>query len=110
NADFFDIVLDDPACRHALFALPREPVDVVEFALGLHASTLVRDGGTLQIGIGALSDALVYALQLRQRNNADYRSALAAVGAGNNDLAARIGDLAPFTRGLYGASEMVMDG
>ncbi len=110
NADFFDIVLDDPACRHTLFALPREPVDVVEFALGLHASTLVRDGGTLQIGIGALSDALVYALQLRQRNNADYRGALAAVGAGNSELSARIGDSAPFTRGLYGASEMVMDG
>ena len=110
NADFFDIVLDDPACRHTLFALPREPVDVVEFALGLHASALVRDGGTLQIGIGALSDALVYALQLRQRNNADYRVALAAVGAGNDDLSARIGDLAPFKRGLYGASEMVMDG
>jgi acyl-CoA hydrolase len=109
-ADFFDIVLDDPACRQTLFALPREPVDVAEFALGLHASTLVRDGGTLQIGIGALSDALVYALRLRQQNNADYRGALAAVAAGNNDLSTRIGDLAPFTRGLYGASEMVMDG
>jgi len=110
DADFFDIVLEDSACRQPLFALPREPVDVVEFALGLHASTLVRDGGTLQIGIGALSDALVYALQLRQRNNVDYRAALAAVGAGNDDLSAHIGDLAPFKRGLYGASEMVMDG
>ena len=108
--EFFDIVLDDPACRQMLFALPREPVDVAEFALGLHASTLVRDGGTLQIGIGALSDALVYALQLRQGSNADYRAALAALGAGDNDLARRIGDQAPFQRGLYGASEMVMDG
>lgn len=110
GAEFFDVVLDDPTCRQPLFALPREPVDVVEFALGLHASTLVRDGGTLQIGIGALSDALVYALQLRQRNNADYCAALAALGAGNNDLAKRTGDLVPFQRGLYGASEMVMDG
>ncbi|MDR3389814.1 MAG: acetyl-CoA hydrolase/transferase C-terminal domain-containing protein [Rudaea sp.] len=109
-AEFFDVVLDDPACRQPLFALPREPVDVAEFALGLHASTLVRDGGTLQIGIGALSDALVYALQLRQRNNADYRVAVAALGAGDNDLARQTGDLAPFQRGLYGASEMVMDG
>ena len=110
DVDFFDIVLDDPACRQTLFALPREPVDVVEFALGLHASTLVRDGGTLQIGIGALSDALVYALQLRQRSNIDYRAALSALDAGNNELATRIGDVAPFQRGLYGASEMVMDG
>jgi acyl-CoA hydrolase len=112
---FFDIVLDDPACRHLLFALPREPVDIAEFALGLHASTLVRDGGTLQIGIGTLSDALVYALRLRHLGNADYRAALSALRHGDADVddknrSERIGSLTPFVRGLYGASEMVMDG
>jgi len=113
GADFFDIVLDDPTCRQTLFALPREPVDVAEFALGLHASTLVRDGGTLQIGIGTLSDALVYALRLRHQDNADYRAALAALGGccGGAALDGRgIGALDPFVTGLYGASEMVMDG
>ncbi len=112
EAEFFDALLFDQANRHTLFALPREPVDVVEYAIGLHASTLVRDGGTLQIGIGALSDALVHALLLRQQRNADYRAALAAIGAriGEDSLAARIGGLDAFTRGLYGASEMVMDG
>ena len=109
---FFDIVLDDPACRQTLFALPREPVDIAEFALGLRASTLVRDGGTLQIGIGTLSDALVHALCLRHQHNADYRAALAALADGG---AARvdgcgIGALEPFATGLYGASEMIMDG
>ena len=108
-ADFFDLLLDDAACSHALFALPREPVGVAEFALGLHASTLVRDGGTLQIGIGTLSDALVHALLLRQQHNADYRAAVDALG-GAHPLAARVGGLAPLARGLYGASEMVMDG
>jgi acyl-CoA hydrolase len=112
---FFDIVLDDPACRHTLFALPREPVDVAEFALGLHASTLVRDGGTLQIGIGTLSDALVYALRLRHQDNTGYRAALAALGHGGADSkddsrGEDIGSLTPFVRGLYGASELVMDG
>ena len=29
---------------------------------------LVRDGGTLQIGIGELGDAIVYALMLARRN------------------------------------------
>ena len=108
-AGFFDVVLDAPASRHTLFALPREPVDVAEYALGLHASTLVRDGGTLQIGIGALSDALVYALTLRQSDNAAYRAALEALGP-PHALAASIGGTAPFDAGLYGASEMVMDG
>ena len=109
DVGFFDIVLRDPACAHTLFALPREPVDTAEYALGLHASALVRDGGTLQIGIGALSDALVHALRLRQTNNADYRAALAALAI-DNALVSRIGSLEPFATGLYGASEMVMDG
>ncbi len=109
NESFFDLLLDDPACDHTLFALPRDSVSVAEFALGLHASTLVRDGGTLQIGIGALSDAIVHALLLRQRDNAAYREALAALG-GASALAGRVGGLDPFARGLYGASEMVMDG
>ena len=106
---FFDVLLDDPACTHTLFALTREPVEIVEFALGLQASTLVRDGGTLQIGIGALSDALVYGLLVRHQRNADYRAALDALG-GTHPLASSIGGLDPFVRGLYGASEMVMDG
>ncbi|HET8942476.1 MAG TPA: acetyl-CoA hydrolase/transferase C-terminal domain-containing protein [Rudaea sp.] len=108
--EMFDIVLRDPQCDHTLFALPRAPIDVAEYALGLHASTLVRDGGTLQIGIGALSDALVYALRLRHQRNQDYQSALAAVNAATPDVSNRIGDRAAFEQGLYGASEMVMDG
>jgi len=112
ETEFFDALLFDQANRHELFALPRAPIDAVEYAIGLHASTLVRDGGTLQIGIGALSDAIVHALLLRQRDNAAYRAALDAVGAqaGEGSLAARIGGLGGFAAGLYGASEMVMDG
>jgi len=109
-ADFFDIVLDVPACQHVLFALPREPVDLAEHAIGLHASALVRDGGTLQIGIGALSDAIVYALRLRHQNNSDYLEALRALGADASPLIGAIGGTQPLTTGLYGASEMVMDG
>jgi len=109
---FFDALLFDQANRHTLFALPRANVDAAEYAIGLHASTLVRDGGTLQIGIGALSDALVHALLLRQSDNAAYRAALDAIGASTDEgtVAARIGELDGFATGLYGASEMVMDG
>ncbi len=106
---FFDAVLEDAASRHTLFALVRDPVSIAEYALGLHASALVRDGGTLQIGIGALSDALVQSLLVRQRDNAAYRSALESLHV-DTALVKKIGDIQPFTRGLYGASEMVMDG
>jgi len=109
--DFFDAVLDEPGSAHQLFALPREPVQLAEYALGLHASALVRDGGTLQIGIGALSDAIVHGLLLRHRHNERWRDALARLRGGPPPaIATAIGDEGIFERGLYGASEMVMDG
>ncbi|WP_266167903.1 acetyl-CoA hydrolase/transferase C-terminal domain-containing protein [Dyella subtropica] len=109
--DFFDIELRPDAIA-PLFALPRQPVDLAEYSLGLHASALVKDGGCLQIGIGALSDALVHALLLRQRDNVNWRCALVAIDSrgATHALAARMGGLAPLQAGLYGASEMVMDG
>jgi acyl-CoA hydrolase len=109
--DYFDLELT-PAASPPLFALPRPPVDIAEYALGLHASALVKDGGCLQIGIGALSDALVKALLLRQQDNTIWRRALVALDSAGNThaLASWLGGLAPFETGLYGASEMVMDG
>lgn len=108
---FFDVELA-PAHSPRLFALPRQPVEPTEYALGLHASALVRDGGCLQIGIGALSDALVKALLLRQQDNAAWREGLRALDAegATQALAGHVGGLEPFAAGLYGASEMVMDG
>ena len=109
--DFFDAIVDEPGNTHALFALPREPVMLSEYALGLHASALVRDGGTLQIGIGALSDALVHGLLLRHRHNDRWCDALARLRGGPAPaIVARVGGEDRFARGLYGASEMVMDG
>jgi acyl-CoA hydrolase len=109
--EFADILIEDAHEPRCLFALPREPVRLAEYALGLHASSLVRDGGTLQIGIGALSDALVHALLLRQRDTAQYGACLSALRSGGvPQVALNWGGETPFTRGLYGASEMVMDG
>ncbi len=60
-----DILLDDPQGHTRLFSTPNMPVNIQDHFVGLHASTLVKDGGTLQIGIGALGDALVHSLRLR---------------------------------------------
>jgi acyl-CoA hydrolase len=110
--DFFDIVLELPEPAPKLFALPRQPVNDAEFAIGLYASTLVQDGGTLQIGIGSLSDALCHALVLRHERNDDYLRMLDALDPGLRDsaLVRERGGTAPFADGLYGASEMVNDG
>ena len=113
GAELFDSIIEDDSPKQPLFALPRDAVDPVEHAIGMHASALVRDGGTVQIGIGALSDALVCALLLRQQRNQDYVAAVHALRADDADgdaLVSKYGGLAPFARGVYGASEMVMDG
>jgi acyl-CoA hydrolase len=110
SESIFDLLVDD-AMPHTLFGIPRESVSLVDHAIGLHASRLVKDGGTLQIGIGALSDAIVNALILRHENNADYHQALTAIDSDlESELVKEIGGASPFKQGLYGATEMVMDG
>ncbi|MGB2740210.1 MAG: acetyl-CoA hydrolase/transferase C-terminal domain-containing protein [Cognaticolwellia sp.] len=108
--EVFNLLLED-GNNTELFAIPRESVSAVDHAIGLHASTLVKDGGTLQIGIGALSDAIVNALMLRQQDNSSYLKSLASLDVDcNSALVQEVGGLTPFTQGLYGATEMVMDG
>lgn len=106
DAAFFDLIVEPAAPYPRLFGLPRQPVGDTDHAIGLHASTLVKDGGTLQIGIGALADALCHALALRHSDNATYHRILAALGS----PAAGNAELGPFEQGLYGCSEMLNEG
>lgn len=112
DVSFFDLVITPPAPYPALFGLPRQPVADADHAIGLYASTLVRDGGTLQIGIGTLADALSHALVLRHTDNARYLRALRALDPQlpEHPLVKEIGGLAPFEIGLYGCSEMLNEG
>jgi acyl-CoA hydrolase len=108
----FDFVLDNPRYTTALFSTPKTPVMIADHAIGLQASTLMRDGGTLQIGIGSLGDAIVQSLILRHRDNGAYRSALDSLGTvqQHGEMITRFGGIGEFKRGLYGASEMFVDG
>ncbi|MCL7713130.1 acetyl-CoA hydrolase/transferase C-terminal domain-containing protein [Stenotrophomonas mori] len=110
--DVFDVVVDPPGPHPKLFGLPRQPVSDADYAIGLYASVLVRDGGTLQIGIGTLADALSHALVLRHTDNARYRQVLRALDPTLEDhpLVRESGGLAPFGTGLYGCSEMLNEG
>jgi hypothetical protein len=76
SAGEFDFVFDGPRTDFPLFAPPREPIALADYAAGLHAARLVPDGGTLQIGIGPLGDAVAQSLILRHRNNDDFRKLL----------------------------------
>ena len=72
----------------------------------------MRDGGTLQIGIGALADALCHALVLRHTDNARYREVLRALDPDleRHPSVIESGGLDPFAIGLYGCSEMINEG
>jgi acyl-CoA hydrolase len=109
---FFDAVVTPPGPHPRLFGLPRQPVADADYAIGLYASTLVRDGGTLQIGIGTLADALSHALVLRHTDNARYRRIIDALDPrlADSPLVRDIGGLEPFATGLYGCSEMLNEG
>ncbi len=108
----FDLIVDDPACYSSLFSTPKTPVDPAEYALGMHVSSLVKDGGTLQLGIGTLTDAVVHALRLRHTNNSAYKACLAALGpdALSSPVVQQWGGTSHFVQGLYGATEMFVDG
>jgi acyl-CoA hydrolase len=112
DPDDFDIVLDDPSLSHTLFGPPKVAVADAEAVIGLYASALVRDGGELQIGIGALGDALTYALQLRQRDNEAYVSALRELRLNEHfgHVITEVGATGRFEQGLFAATEMLVDG
>ena len=90
------------------------PVSDVDYLLGFRASTLIKDGGTLQIGIGALGDAITYATLLRHQNNTVYRSMIDELLGSEHQSARRLIDVAggdeEFSTGLYGCSEMFVNG
>lgn len=98
-----DAIVNDPACTHTVFSAPNMKVTQADYAIGMYVSTLVKDGGTLQIGIGSLGDAIAHALILRDRHNAAYATASRKMGAPEDNLA-------PFRQGLYGCSEMFVNG
>jgi acyl-CoA hydrolase len=111
-ASRFDFLVDHPRYEYDPYTLPYAAIGTVEHAIGLNASALIRDGGTLQLGIGELGEAIVYALQLRQQQNAAWRGALAALGTARRfgEAVDAVGGQAPFERGLYACTEMFVDG
>lgn len=110
DAEDFDFLIDEEE-RSTLFSTPNMPVGFQDHFIGLHASTLVRDGGTLQIGIGSMGDALTAALLARQADNDTYRALLVELNLSDwQTLIDREGGVEPFVSGLYGCSEMFVNG
>ncbi len=81
-AETFDSLIEHPRYDYDLFAPPNQRLHTADYAIGLYGARLVRDGGTLQIGIGELGDAVVYGLQLRHQQNVEFREMLQGTEGG----------------------------
>lgn len=109
--DAYDMILQGPDFDYELFGVPKDPVSDADYMIGVNVSPLVKDGGTIQVGIGSLGDAIVAGLVLRNDHNEIYQQVLEKAGIlkryGN--LINKLGGVTPFKEGLYGASEMFVD-
>jgi len=106
SADEFSAVLESPETDFPLFAPPSEPITDTKYAIGLQAANLVRDGGTLQIGIGQVSDALAQGLIVRHRDNTRFHEIMKRLAP---DVLVAAETTGSFEKGLYGVSEMLFE-
>lgn len=104
--DEVDCLLDDPETQFELFSVPKRPVTPRDHAIGLHVAGLVPDGGTLQIGIGSVGDAVASAMILRHRHPENMRAIMDAAPFPAPDST----ETGRFERGLYGVTEMLVQG
>ncbi|MGF1692989.1 acetyl-CoA hydrolase/transferase C-terminal domain-containing protein [Photobacterium kagoshimensis] len=115
SANAFDFVLDansQPDHQdYAIFAAPNMAISPEDHMIGLYTSTLMKDNGTLQIGIGSLSSALTYSTLLRHQHNTEYQQMLKTLKIKERfPITTQVGDTEPFYHGLYGCSELMVDG
>jgi len=112
TADSFDMIVDNPDYYTKLYGTPKMAMADADYMIGLNASTLIKDGGTLQIGIGSLGDGIVYGLQMRQKNNDMYKRLVAETRllGRYGDLIDKVGGTDTFEEGLLGSTEMLVDG
>ncbi|WP_160153635.1 acetyl-CoA hydrolase/transferase C-terminal domain-containing protein [Microbulbifer sp. ALW1] len=107
----FDFLLEGEDFNREIFPAPNPPVRLTDYALAFHIAGLVKDGGTLQVGIGALGDAICHVLRLRHCSNLDYRDILTSLNLDTDKALCKLPlELGVFQRGIYGASEMVPEG
>jgi acyl-CoA hydrolase len=99
--DYFDVLVDAPRWEHPLFGVPNPAAEAADHAIGIHAAALVKDGGTLQLGIGSLGDAVAYWLRVRHTDPSAFALALQAL-----DVNHKLVERGPFAEGLFASSEM----
>lgn len=101
----------DTRLYKTLFALPRDEISATDHMIGLYASSLIKDNGNLQVGIGSLSNALAHALIMRQEDNDLYQKTLLELGIDQQfgESIKHLHSLTPFEHGLTASTELLSD-
>ncbi|MFN3580689.1 MAG: acetyl-CoA hydrolase/transferase C-terminal domain-containing protein [Pseudomonas sp.] len=102
-ASDFDFILQDDSYEFPLFCPPNKPAGITDYAIGLQVANLIPDGGSLQIGIGSIGDAITQSLLLRHQHSDRFSQLL-------NRLDRPAQHTQPFSEGLYGVTEMLVEG
>ncbi len=107
---FTDIV--DTKKYKSLFAIPKPQLSIQDHLIGLYTSSLIKDDGCLQLGIGKLGDAITYSLILRHKHNFIYQNVLKKLNVFEKfkDVISKVGSTQPFDQGLYASTEMLTEG
>jgi len=109
--DEFDMVFEHQASEYPLFSAPQMAISPEDHLIGFYASAMLKDGGTLQLGIGSLGAALVHSAILRHSDNDAWRTIFDYLKVAENfPLVEKEGGTGTFEKGLYGCSEMMVDG
>ncbi|HLT14600.1 MAG TPA: acetyl-CoA hydrolase/transferase C-terminal domain-containing protein [Marinobacter sp.] len=107
----FDVILSHPSSDYPLFSAPQMAVSPADHMIGFYASCLLKDGGTLQVGIGSLGAALVHTAIVRHKHNEAWKSVYDYARVEERfPVVQEYGGTGPFEKGLYGCSEMMVDG
>jgi acyl-CoA hydrolase len=111
DANRFDFILDSDELQFPLFGLPNRRVTPADYATGMHVASLIPDGGTLQLGIGSLSDAVAHCLSLRHDSPEVFTGVLDRLpgGTGSTRRPSLPVEKAPFEKGLYASTELLSD-
>ncbi|MEE8307693.1 MAG: acetyl-CoA hydrolase/transferase C-terminal domain-containing protein, partial [Gammaproteobacteria bacterium] len=111
SSEAFDFILDSDEHQFPLFGLPNRRVTPADYAAGMHVASLIPDGGTLQLGIGSLSDAVAHCLRLRHESPEIFGQVLAQLpgGTGSKQRQSMPLETGPFEKGLYASTELLSD-
>ncbi len=111
SAETFDFILEHADVDHPLYPLPNRRVTAADYATGMHVASLVPDGGTLQVGIGSMSDAVAHCLRLRHQQPEIFGRVLERLPGGSRSPRRQVLPLEtrPFDTGLYANTELLSD-